>query len=442
MNSIRRGLMGFAAACLLQVGVSAQTPLPQHAQGKTLGVGSCSSSLCHGSVEQWKNSSVLQNEYITWSRSDKHARSYGVLLNDLSKEIARKLSMPEPAHKSDLCLDCHTHNPKPEHRSAGYQASDGITCEACHGPAEKWVRSHVEPGATHASNVKRGLYPTGNDVSRTQLCLSCHLGTQDKFVTHKIMAAGHPRMSFEMDTFSELQPRHYKIDSNWEKRKGNWDGVRSWAVGQAIGAKELLNLLQGPRGRDGLFPELVLFDCHSCHHPMADKRNTAARVGAGPGIVRLNDSNLLMLRQITRRVSPQEAEAFGRQVTRMHQAVGSGNDALAQVRSLEQMIASLIPKIGAHRFSNDDLRAMLGGLIEDGLAGQNYNDYQSAEQAVMAVQSVVEVMGKQKLIRTQALRPSMKQLLTSVAHDEKYQPVAFQKALREFKATVETGMIK
>ena len=249
-------------------------------------------------------------------------------------------------------------------------------------------------------------------------------------------------MSFEMDTFSELQPRHYKIDSNWEKRKGNWDGVRSWAVGQAIGAKELLNLLQGPRGRDGLFPELVLFDCHSCHHPMADKRNTAARVGAGPGIVRLNDSNLLMLRQITRRVSPQEAEAFGRQVTRMHQAVGSGNDALAQVRALEQMIASLIPKIGAHRFSNDDLRAMLGGLIEDGLAGQNYNDYQSAEQAVMAVQSVVEVMGKQKLIRTQALRPSMKQLLTSVAHDEKYQPVAFQKALREFKASVETGMIK
>ena len=36
----------------------------------------------------------------------------------------------------------------------------------------------------------------------------------------------------------------------------------------------------------------------------------------------------------------------------------------------------------------------------------------------------------------------MKQLLTSVAHDEKYQPVAFQKALREFKASVETGMIK
>jgi hypothetical protein len=105
------------------------------------------------------------------------------------------------------------------------------------------------------------------------------------------------------------------------------------------------------------------------------------------------------------------------------------------------MIASLIPKIGAYRFSNDDLRAMLGGLIEDGLAGQ-YLDYQGAEQAVMAVQSLVEFMGKQKLIRTQALRPSMKQLLTSVAHDEKYQGVAFQKALRDFKANVETGMIK
>ena len=433
--------MALAMACFLQAGARAQTPLPQHAQGKTLGVGSCSNSLCHGSIDQWRNSSVLQNEYITWSRADKHARSYAVLLNDLSKEIARKLSMPEPAHKSDLCLDCHTHNPKPEHRSTGYQVTDGITCEACHGPAEKWIRSHVEPGATHARNVQRGLYQTGNDVARTRLCLSCHLGTQDKFVTHKIMAAGHPRMSFEMDTFTQIQPPHYLIDSNWEKRKGSWDGVRAWAVGQAVGAQELLNLLQGPRGRDGFFPELVLFDCHSCHHPMADKRNTAARVGAGPGFVRLNDSNLLMLRQITRRVSPQEADAFGRQVTRLHQAVASGNDALAQARTLEQMIASLIPRIGAHRFSGEDLRAILGGLIDDGLAGQHH-DYQSAEQAVMAMQSVVEFMGKQKLLRAQALRPSMKQLLGAVAHDEKYQAVAFQKALRDFKSSVETGMIK
>jgi hypothetical protein len=55
----------------------------------------------------------------------------------------------------------------------------------------------------------------------------------------------------------------------------------------------------------------------------------------------------------------------------------------------------------------------------------------------MAMQSVAEFMGRQKLLRTPALRPSMKRLLASLQHDEKYQPAEFQKALSEFKAGVE-----
>ncbi len=38
------------------------TALPQYSHDKTLGVGSCASSLCHGAVETWKDSSVMQNE--------------------------------------------------------------------------------------------------------------------------------------------------------------------------------------------------------------------------------------------------------------------------------------------------------------------------------------------------------------------------------------------
>lgn len=442
MTAHQKLLMTAAFAGLLQAATAyGATTLPNYSRDKTVGVGSCASSLCHGAIETWKDSTVLQNEYITWSRSDKHARSYAVLLNDRSKEIAKKLAMPEPAHKSDLCLDCHTHNPKPAQRTEGFQIADGIACEACHGPADRWLKSHVEPDATHAKNVERGMYPTNDDVSRARLCLSCHIGNQEKFVTHKIMAAGHPRMSFELDTFTQIGPAHFHIDADWQKRKGTWDGVRAWAIGQAVAAQELLALLQSPRGRDGLFPELVLFDCHSCHHPMADKRNTAARVGAGPGFVRLNDASLLMLRQIARRVVPKEADAFTQQVARLHKAVASGSDALAQARSVEQLITAMIPKISAHRFTGDDVRSILVGLIDDGLAGQ-YGDYQGAEQAVMAVQSVAEFMGRQKLLRTQPLKPTMRRLLAMVAHDEKYQPAAFEQALRDLKANIGTGANK
>src|SRR3954470_13053484 len=427
MIAYRKLLMIVAVAVLLPAaGARAATPLPQYSHDKTLGVGTCASSMCHGAVETWKDSNVRQNEYITWSRSDKHARSYSVLLNDRSKEIAKKLGLPQPAHKSDLCLDCHTHNPKPAQRGDGFQLADGVSCEACHGPADRWIKSHVQTDATHENNVSLGMYQTNQDVARARLCLSCHIGNQEKFVTHKIMAAGHPRMSFELDTFTQIGPAHFQVDEDWNKRKGSWDGVRAWAIGQAVAGQELLSLLQSPRGRDGLFPELVLFDCHSCHHAMGDKRNTEARVGAGPGFVRLNDASLLMLRQIARRVAPDDAAGFSRQVASLHKAVASGTDALAQAKTVETSISALIPKIGAHKFTPDDVKAFLIGLIDDGLAGQ-YTDYQGAEQAVMAVQSVAEFMGRHQMLRTQPLKPSMKRLLASVSRDEKYQPAEFDK---------------
>ena len=435
-------LMIAAVAALVPLAsVHGATTLPHYAHDKTLGVGTCASSLCHGAVETWKDSSVLQNEYITWSRSDKHARTYSVLLNDKSKEIAKKLGLPEPAHKSDVCLDCHTHNPKPAQRGEKFQIADGVQCEACHGGAERYVKSHVEDDATHQKNLERGMYPTNDDVARARLCLSCHIGNNEKFVTHKIMAAGHPRMSFELDTFTMIGPAHFRVDEDWVKRKGSWDGVRAWAIGQAVAAQELLRLLQSPRGRDGLFPELVLFDCHSCHHAMGDKRGTALRVGAGPGFVRLNDASLLMLRQIVARIAPSDAGVFKQHVFNLHKAVASGNDALAQARIVEEQITAMIPKISAHRFSGEDVKAIMIGLIDDGLNGQ-YTDYQGAEQAAMAMQSVAEFMGRHKMLNTQSVRAPMKRMLAAVARDEKYQPAEFEKSLRELKAGVQTGATK
>ena len=427
-----------AAALLVQGGAAvAAAVLPHYAADRTVGVGSCASSLCHGAVETWKDSPVLQNEYITWSRADKHARAYSVLLNDRSREIVRRLGVTQPAHQNDLCLDCHAHNPPPAQRGPGFQVSDGVSCEACHGPASRWLSSHVEPGATHARNLAAGMYPTDNDVARARLCVSCHIGNAQKLVTHKIMAAGHPRMSFELDTFTQIGPAHFRIDADWRQRKGSWDGVRAWAIGQAVAAQEQLLLLQGARGRDGLFPELVLFDCHSCHHAMNDRRNTAARLGAGPGVVRLNDANLLMLRQIARRVGG-DATDFAQQVGRLHKAVAAGSDALTQSRVVTSAIESMLPKISTHRFGGEDVRAILLGLVDDGIDGQ-YADYQGAEQAVMALQSVAEFMVRQKLLGAPALQPVMWRLLDAVAEDEKYRPAVFQQALRDVRAVIDTG---
>ena len=420
----------------LQVSASALAApvLPQYSPHKSMGVGSCASSLCHGAVDKWTNSRILQNEYVTWSRSDKHARAYAVLLNARSKEIARKLGLSEPAHRANICLDCHAHNVPAPQRGEGFVLADGVTCESCHGAAELWLRSHVERDARHEDNLAKGLYPASDHVARARLCLSCHFGTKDKLVTHKLMAAGHPRMSFELDTFTQIQPAHFRA-----KDRQIWDGVRIWAIGQALAAHELLEILNDPhRGRAGLFPELVLFDCHSCHRKMSDGRYAGLRLGVGPGVVRLNDSSLLMVLQIARSVDPAGQQRLAQQVRSLHRAVAAGDDALVHARSVQATLAQLVPQISAHRFSDKDMRGILIGLIDDGLAGQ-YGDYQGAEQAVMALQAVADFMVRRGALHAAAVAPDMRRLIALLDNDENYSAAAFAKALQELRSGLEKG---
>lgn len=426
-----------AAAAVALSAQAADVPLPYEAKARHVGVVNCASSLCHGSITEWEGSNVLQNEYVTWSRVDKHAlRANQVLLNDQSKRIAKNLGLKQPAHEAKICVDCHGHNPPADQRGERFKASDGVSCEACHGPAENWIKSHVAPGATHQDNLKNGLYPTSDPVALAKLCLSCHFGNKDKFVTHRIMGAGHPRISFELDTFTQTQPAHFVVDEDWMKRKGSWDGIRLWAIGQALAAQEQLDVVLDPkRGRDGLFPELVVFDCHACHHPMSDTR-WKPRVGTRPGTIRFNDANLLMLRQIVRRTFPAETGTFNDLVLSLHKAVaGEGGDALEAARKLRKGLDSVVDKLRTRAFDDADLRAILQGLI-DGLAGQ-YTDYAGAEQASMAIGSVLNFLAKRGAVRdVKAANASLDRLFVTVKDDEKYRHERFQQALAGLKTTV------
>src|SRR5882672_2258123 len=98
-------LLGSARFSLLFVsfvfqGVAQAQPLPYESKAMSVGVVNCANSLCHGSASPWKDSNILQNEYITWSRVDKHAtRAYQVLLTERSQRIAKNLGLKEPAHQ-------------------------------------------------------------------------------------------------------------------------------------------------------------------------------------------------------------------------------------------------------------------------------------------------------------------------------------------------------
>ncbi len=222
-----------------------------------------------------------------------------MLLNEDSQKIAKHLGIQQP-EQEPLCLRCHaTYVPDIESRGPKYSLEDGVSCESCHGAAEKWLPTHSVAGATHEQNIENQLANIAPLDKRAKMCLSCHYGTDEKTVNHNLYGAGHPRLSFELDTFGVLQPKHWVVDDDYRKRKSEYVPVVTWLVGQTVQAHESLIAIDSPkRSRNGWYPELSLFDCNSCHHNLTDEQWKVRSYAAGqPGELRLNLPSLMVLRE-------------------------------------------------------------------------------------------------------------------------------------------------
>jgi len=409
--------------------------------GIHLGVASCAGNNCHGATERKSGSSVAQNEYLIWSKSDRHHRAYTVLLEERGVRIARNLGLGNAA-SADMCLGCHTDPAPPTKRGPRFQVSDGVGCEACHGGASPWLGILIS-GARHSDNLAAGLYPTEQPAARAEKCLSCHIGDpadDNRFVTHRIMGAGHPRMGFELDTYTAVEPKHFVVDQRYIERKGPVNDVRVWAVGQAIDlTKRMGALLEPKRAPKGVFPELVLFDCQSCHHPYNSLSGEGYTTGLVPGSVKLYDANVIMLRVIAARLAPAAARALSSQMLALQRA---SNESWAAVQTaayeVRRQANALLSTLSSHDFTRDDMKALADGIIALGLNGEGMH-YSEAEQATMALASILSAVkssGDLSGDQLTAMTKAMNGLYGSFAADETYRHDPFVKALREFRRTV------
>ena len=438
-NNMKKGFRNvcyiFALSLAIQgLSLKAET-LPQYGDAMHLGVQTCAGSTCHGAVKPWQNSSVLQNEAITWRKHDHHARAYKTLGKERALRIAKNLGIEDP-QKDDTCLNCHANNVPKAKRAKNFTLNDGVTCEACHGGAEKWLGVHVAGVGGRKENIEAGQYPTEQPIARAKLCLSCHYGTKNKFLTHKIMGAGHPRLSFELDTYTATQPAHYRVDADYRQRKTWYNGVKTWAIGQAVAVEENLNALTDTkRNRQGIFPELVFFDCHACHHPMSNLRwERRDSVGLDPGIPKLNDANIVLLRVVTSVVDPELGKRIEIEAMALHQSSMKGGDATYDAaNTLKQTLQGVVQKINGHSFTGGEMSKVLNALLEFGLA----------EQATYSIGSVVEAMKDAGILKgttIQKVKNAMDMAYEAVKFDEKYRPSDFVKAIESIKAAVELEM--
>ncbi|MDZ7684209.1 MAG: multiheme c-type cytochrome [Gammaproteobacteria bacterium] len=371
------------------------------------------------------STNVRQNEYVIWSRMDRHRLAYETLLSDRSREIATNLGLPN-AHEADMCLDCHADNVDPSLRGDRFVLADGVGCEACHGGGERYIAAHTADDATHQSNIDAGLYPTDRPEARAKLCLSCHMGTTDKMATHEIMGAGHPRLAFELDTFTILQPAHFRIDEDYVERKWSDSSLVTWQLGQVEAARQSLALIDHAMRATGVFPELGVFDCHACHHPMDEVRwRPQEYVGLPPGSVRLNDAHFVMLMEFARVLAPATGEQLATELEALHGHLGDGNrrdKAIASIRGIVGRLAELDLDVDAHA------RPLLQAMTS--MPGRRpVIDYTVAEQLVMATDMLLGVLDRRK-----ANEQWLETLYDSVRRENAFDPDRFAEVMAGFEA--------
>jgi hypothetical protein len=424
--SLHAMLKSLLLAVLLALpGVSAVVA-EESTAAKHLGVATCASGVCHGSVEPRTATRVMQNEYVVWSLRDRHRSAYQTLLRPESVAIAEKLGL-ENAHEAGICLDCHADNVALKQRGARFQIDDGVGCEACHGGSEDYIATHVDPQLSRAAKLDDGLLPLDDPRQRASLCLSCHLGTADKMATHEIMGAGHPRLSFELETFGLLQPMHYAIDDDYRDSKWAGSSVELWAIGQVQNSRQTLLLLRDRLQTSGLFPELALFDCHACHHPMSDQRwQPSERTRLPPGAVRLNDANFAMLSILAGLMDTQLQAGIAAAIRDLHTAAVSGaslQPAIDGLLALVEQVDTGLAELPLQRRTVE----LMDAIAAQALSGK-LNDYVAAEQAVMAIDLMLHATGERD-----AYAGWLDAVYQSVANENEFVSADFIKQMRGFQ---------
>ncbi len=438
-------LVALSCAGSLAFAAAAPAPAAPPAEpSKYTGPGSCASTSCHGSVRPRADARIAQNEYSIWVVQDKHAKSYMALTTPVGERIGRNLGIGK-SEEAPKCLACHALDVAPDERAKTFDLSDGVSCESCHGPASAWLGEHTTRGWTHAQSVALGMYDTRDVVQRTEKCLSCHLGSQDKSVDHEMIAAGHPDLYFELDSFSAVMPRHWKVPRETApgvpEENDAWSGVRDWGTGQAVQLRESLVRLEG-RARGKAWPEFSELQCFDCHHaltsPEQSWRQERGYPGRRPGDPMWNESRYVVFRDLVREVdanSAAELDTQFAQLSKLMSQLGPDRDAVVSAAGAAQATADrLVSRIEAQRYDAASTLRLLDRISSDAEPISAEGE-RSAEQATMALDSLFIAYAKNaQLPRAAEMRAAINGLFAQLEDPSAYNPNNFAGGMRKVNA--------
>jgi hypothetical protein len=432
-----------AAALFAGVLLGARMASAQNAPpAQYTGPGSCASTTCHGSVTPRSDNRVLQNEYSTWIVKDKHSKAYAALTGSTGERMAQILGLKK-AETAPKCLACHALDVPVAQRARTFDLSEGVSCENCHGPAAAWLGPHTERGWTHQKSLAAGMYDTRDVTKRAEKCLSCHLGNDEKSVDHEMLAAGHPDLYFELDSFSAVMPRHWKEpgEPGEDAKVDPWYDVRELSTGQAVQLKQAL-LRLAARAHGKAWPEYSELQCYSCHHSLTSPedswRQARGYPGRRPGSPPWNPSRYTIFHELIAQTDNDGAEKLDSELTELAKLMSQLNPDRDAVASTATNSARLVADLSARvEISPSDAAATLRMMQKisgdaDTVSAQGEH---AAAQAAMALQSLFVAYDRnEKLHNSDEVRAAITALFQELQNPSAYDPAKFAARMQQVNA--------
>jgi hypothetical protein len=152
-------LLACAAFVLTQAAGAQEAKKEAAAKYQYIGAAKCKT--CHMSAAKG-------NQHGQWMKTG-HAKAFEALATPKAKELAAKAGVKGNPQEAKECLKCHVtgYGQPKEAFAATFAMTEGVGCEACHGPGSAYQKMAVmkDPKASRANGLV--------DVTE-KTCLGCH----------------------------------------------------------------------------------------------------------------------------------------------------------------------------------------------------------------------------------------------------------------------------
>ena len=338
----------------------------------------------------------------------------------------------------------------------------GVSCEACHGFADKWLGEHIKISWRDKKPDDKlkefGQVDLRSPRVRAERCASCHVGSKDegKFVTHEMYAAGHPPLPvFEMANYGREQPAHYypananeaykkmfddeqknkkpdipaSVRNRFHYRPDEIGEARDVAIGAIVGFRNNVKLLEHDAGnlKDGELLDFAHFDCAACHHDLKSPSDRQNRRGGIPGRPLMKVPTELLevvvdhasnLEGAGRELNTESYHRFSKELEGLRTAFdarpfGNPVEIEKSAKSLNELSSKMLDDLENRAFRRDPKmglqQAISARLLKLGEAKDGYLDHDSAQQLAWALRALIVKPSEKSVALAQTIGLSLRE---------------------------------